>query len=281
MAMPVTVAVKEENGNTGTVKLPAEIWERGGTWTFVYKSTSKINYAIIDPDHVLPDINPENNAFSGVSVAADVTAATVIKNYLDAIGGENRLKDVKDLTVNAEGNVQGLTVLRVNKYKTPDMFYQDISVPSYNNLNVTHIIINGDSLNVKQMNKAVPLASDVKGSVKARYKLFPELDFNKPGYTMQLAPTLQVVNGQLAYLVTVTSPDGTKVKYFYDQKTGLKIKQFTDVEGSTVMEWSDYQDIQTGIKIPFSEKTSVVGQPIEFKVKSTTVNSGLTNDTFK
>jgi len=281
MAMPVTVAVKEENGNTGTVKLPAEIWERGNTWTFAYKSTSKVIYAIIDPDHVLPDINPENNAFSGVSVSKNTTAASVIKTYLDAIGGEDRLKDVKDLVVNSEGAVQGVTVVRVNKYKTPNKFFQDISVPNYNNLNVTHIIIDGDSLNVKQMSKPVPIAGDVKGSVKARYKLFPELDFNKTGYTMQLAPTLQVVNDQLAYLVTVTSPDGIKVKYFYDQKSGFKIKQFTDVAGSTVMEWGDYKDIQTGIKIPFSEKTTVVGQPIEFKVKSTVVNGGLTDDTFK
>jgi len=281
LALPVTIAVKEENGKTGRVSLPAEIWERGGIWTFLYKSTSKIYYAIIDPDHVLPDINPENNAFSGVSVAADVTAASVIKSYLDAVGGEARLKDVKDLTVSSEGTVQGLTVIRVNKYKTPGLFYQDISVPSYNNLNVTHITIDGDSLNIKQMNKAVPLAPDAKGPVKARYKLFPELDFNKPGYTMQLSPSLQVINDQLAYLVTVTSPDGTKVKYFYDIKTGLKLKQFTDVPNSTVMEWDDYRDINTGIKIPYSEKTTVVGQPIEFKVKSAAANTDLTADSFK
>ena len=30
MAMPVTIFVKEENGNSSTVKLPAEIWQRGG-----------------------------------------------------------------------------------------------------------------------------------------------------------------------------------------------------------------------------------------------------------
>jgi hypothetical protein len=98
---------------------------------------------------------------------------------------------------------------------------------------------------------------------------------------MQLSPMLQVVNGQLAYLITVASPDGTKVKYFYDQKTGLKIKQFTDVPNSTVAEFSDYRDINTGIKIPFSEKTTVVGQPIEFKVKSAMANGGISNDTFK
>ena len=63
MALPVTILVKEENSNTKTVKLPAEIWQRGGTWTFAYKSTSKITYAIIDPDHVLPDVDPETQLF--------------------------------------------------------------------------------------------------------------------------------------------------------------------------------------------------------------------------
>jgi hypothetical protein len=281
MALPVTVAVKEENGKTGTVKLPAEIWQRGGTWTFAYKSTSKVSYVIIDPEHVLPDINPDNNAFSGVAVAQGVTAGSVIKNYLDAIGSEARVKEVQDLVVTSEGSIQGATVIRVNKYKVPNKFSQDITVPSYNNLVVAHIVIDADSINIHQLNRVVPLGSSEKGPVKARYRLFPELEFNKPGYTMQLSPMLQVVNGQLAYLITVASPDGTKVKYFYDQKTGLKIKQFTDVPNSTVAEFSDYRDINTGIKIPFSEKTTVVGQPIEFKVKSAMANGGISNDTFK
>ena len=279
LALPVTVFVKEENGKTGTVNLPAEIWQRGGAWTFQYKSTSKIEYAIIDPDHVLPDINPENNGYSGISIAKDVTAASVIKTYLDAIGGEEKLKDVKDLTVSSEGTVQGLSVERVNEYKGWNKFYQDITVPAYN-MNAYHVVINDDSLTVKQMNRPVPVAKE-KHSVEARYKLFPELNFGKTGYTAQLDPGFKVVDGQLAYLITVTNPDGIRVKYFYDMKTGLKVKQFTDVPGSTVMEFGDYRDIDTGIKIPFSEKTNIVGQAIDFKVKSAKVNSGLADDLFK
>ena len=281
MALPVTIAVKEENGKMGRVELPAEIWQRGGTWTFAYKSTSKISYAIIDPDHVLPDINPENNSFSGVAVPKDVNAATVINNYIAAIGGEKRLKDVQDLTINGEGTVQGISVVRVSKYKGFDKFNQDITVPNFNNQVITHVVINGDSLNVINLRKPVPIPADQKNSVKARYVLFPELNFSKPGYMMKMDSTLKIVGDQLAYLVKVTAPDGTRVNYYYDQKTGFKIKQFTDVPNSTVMEFGNYQDIQTGIKIPFSEKTVVVGQPIEFKVKSTTVNSGLSNDIFK
>lgn len=69
MVMPVTVKVVESDGHTGEKKLPVEIWQRGGTWTFRYPSTSRIDSVIIDPQKQLPDINTENNVWtSGVVV---------------------------------------------------------------------------------------------------------------------------------------------------------------------------------------------------------------------
>ena len=282
MALPAIINIKEENGNSGTVKLPAEIWQRGGVWTFSYKSTSKITFATLDPDHVLPDIKPDNNSLSGVSMAKDITVNSVVKKYLDAIGGEQRLKDITDLTVTAEGNVQGYTLVKVTKYKTPGKELINITVPNYNNINLSHVIINGDSVTVTQSGRSAPLSGKTeKGAVMARYKLFPELDFAKQGYTAVLDTNYQVVNGQLAYLVIVTGPDNISVKYFYDQKTGLKVRQYTDVVNATVMEFSNYQNINTGIKLPFSEMNSVNGQPIEFKVQSATANTGVGNEVFK
>ncbi len=69
MVMPVTVKVVESNGHSGEKKLPVEIWQRGGTWTFKYPSTSLVDSVIVDPRKQLPDINPENNIWtSGVTV---------------------------------------------------------------------------------------------------------------------------------------------------------------------------------------------------------------------
>ncbi|MGZ3929479.1 MAG: M1 family metallopeptidase, partial [Mucilaginibacter sp.] len=201
MALPVTALVKEENGKTGTVKLPAEIWQRGGVWTFQYKSTSKIIYVILDPDHKLPDINPENNAYSNKFVPQGITATTIIKKYLDAIGGESKLNSIKDLTINADGDIQGIGIKKVSKYKSAGKVNIDIEAPSYNNLIVNRMVVNADSTNFKQMNNNVPLDSLGKKYIRARTRLFPELDFGKAGYNVQLAPRLQVVNGELAYLV--------------------------------------------------------------------------------
>ncbi len=65
MVMPTTVEVKESNGKVGTINLPVEIWERGGVFTLHYGSTSRIDSVIVDPDEILPDVNPANNVWTG------------------------------------------------------------------------------------------------------------------------------------------------------------------------------------------------------------------------
>ena len=64
LPMPAKVKVVESNGKTGTMKLPVEIWQRGGTYTFKYHSTSRLDSVIVDPDNQLPDINPSNNVWT-------------------------------------------------------------------------------------------------------------------------------------------------------------------------------------------------------------------------
>ncbi len=47
--MPVIAKITQTNGKAETIKLPVEIWQRGGTWTFKYPSTTKIDKVILDP----------------------------------------------------------------------------------------------------------------------------------------------------------------------------------------------------------------------------------------
>lgn len=64
MIMPVIIKIIQTNGQTETVQLPVEIWQRGGSWTFKYASTTKINKVILDPDHQLPDLERKNNTWN-------------------------------------------------------------------------------------------------------------------------------------------------------------------------------------------------------------------------
>ncbi|GAC1396578.1 MAG: M1 family metallopeptidase [Sediminibacterium sp.] len=63
LPMPVTVSIKESNGQSGTIRLPVEVWHHGSSWSFHYNSTSKLSEVTIDPQKRLPDMNPANNTW--------------------------------------------------------------------------------------------------------------------------------------------------------------------------------------------------------------------------
>ncbi len=62
-AMPVTAQVTETNGKTSRVRLPVEIWQRGGTWTFRYPSTTPLTLVRLNASKLLPDANPRNDVW--------------------------------------------------------------------------------------------------------------------------------------------------------------------------------------------------------------------------
>jgi hypothetical protein len=63
MAMPVIARINESNGQSHIVRLPVDIWQRQGVWTFKFNSTDSITSIVLDPDHELPDIDRSNNVW--------------------------------------------------------------------------------------------------------------------------------------------------------------------------------------------------------------------------
>lgn len=66
MAMPVTLAVEQENGRVDTLRLPVEIWQKGPQKNVPYPAGTRIKRVVIDPLHQLPDINPANNTWTAL-----------------------------------------------------------------------------------------------------------------------------------------------------------------------------------------------------------------------
>ncbi len=62
-AMPVLADVTETSGKTTRVRLPVEVWQRSGTWTFRYNSTTPLTLVKLNPTKLLPDANPGNNVW--------------------------------------------------------------------------------------------------------------------------------------------------------------------------------------------------------------------------
>lgn len=68
-AMPAKVEIEEVSGKKTVVEFPVEIWQRGGSWTFKSATTQPLRSVTIDPDHNLPDIQPDNNTWKPTKLA--------------------------------------------------------------------------------------------------------------------------------------------------------------------------------------------------------------------
>ncbi|GFR66691.1 peptidase family M1 [Elysia marginata] len=59
--MPVKLQVEFADKSIQNLYLPVEVWQRGDTWKFLFKTEKTVRAVTIDPERILPDISMENN----------------------------------------------------------------------------------------------------------------------------------------------------------------------------------------------------------------------------
>ncbi|HEY4208600.1 MAG TPA: M1 family aminopeptidase [Puia sp.] len=286
MAMPVVLAIEQENGTRDTVTLPVEIWQKGGVKTIAYASTSKIKNLVIDPEHDFPDVNPSNNSWSGVVMSKPVPAGTtvndVLNKYLQSIGGKAKLTALSDVVITSTGEVQGQKIVRTQKIKRPDKSSMEITLPDQN-MTAVKIVINGDSVKLSQMGQSPALNEDARKEIKEGAMLFPELEFSKEGYKAELT-SIKNIDGKDAYEVKVTMPSGNESLHYYDVSTGYKVKMtMTGARGgsgTSTVDYSDYRDVD-GYKFPYHVVIDQGQLVLDMKVDSVKINTGLKDEDFK
>jgi len=286
MAMPVIARISEQNGNTQTIRLPVEIWQRGPIFTFQARTTSKLTAVVLDPDHVMPDVNPKNNVWEYVEkkpIPSGVTAQTVIDHYLSGIGGMDKLSGIKDLTIKSGATIMGTDIVFQEEWKMPDKFMLAVSVPEMNRT-VEKIMVNGGQVMVQRMGKETPVNSDAKNIYIQEANAFPELRYQDSGYKLELTG-LENRMGRDIYIMNVTDPDGQITTNCYDAKSGLKISEETSriINGKQVEQTStigDYREVN-GIMFPFSRSSVVLNRPVDLQVKSIQMNTGLPDSDFQ
>ena len=67
MAMPIYLQYETESGKTDTLKIPVEVWQNGSTWIQKINTKEKLKSVTIDPEHVFPDINFDNNTWKSTT----------------------------------------------------------------------------------------------------------------------------------------------------------------------------------------------------------------------
>lgn len=150
---------------------------------------------------------------------------------------------------------------------------------------VSQMLINGDSITMKNMGKEVPVTDEMRKAVKDELDIFPELNYGNPGYQLSLQG-ITSIDGNDAYVMKITDPDGNTSTNYYDVQSGLKVKQeaerpSTQGKTNTVLTYGDYKEVD-GIEFPYTIGTEIGnGMTIDLKVKEIKVNSGLSDSDFK
>nr|WP_121269379.1 M1 family metallopeptidase [Pedobacter schmidteae] len=63
MPMPIILEFKTKNGKTDMIKIPVDVWMRNKTWTVFYPTSEEVTSVVLDPKHVLPDVDDSNNSW--------------------------------------------------------------------------------------------------------------------------------------------------------------------------------------------------------------------------
>lgn len=275
MVMPLVILIKEEGKKEDTLRFPAEIWQKGESYTFHYPSSKWLQKVVIDPDGAFPDINIENNNWSadkGKLIPDSITTAYVFEHFLTAVGGREKLKMLYHEQMEAVGDVQGTQALLSFNYHKPGNYRQEITIPAVNML-ANGIFISGDTVSQVKLGRDMTLSSREKTALKENLMVFPELHFTDHHVQATLQRMTVMVNNQEAYQINIAQPSGGVMKNYYDVSTFLKLRSISIAdpakpeEDVTIRDYDNYQIVKA-VRVPFTFTINASGTILGFKVKT-------------
>lgn len=207
-------------------------------------------------------------------IPAGVTAQSVVKKHIDAIGGEKALKGVKTMIVNAKGTIQGQTLNMVSKSSNKGMSSSEITMQG---MSIMKQVI-GDKMGyTMQQGQKKNIEGDEL--TKEKKEAVPFMELGLLADKSIVLTGIEPVNGQDAYVIQ----SGT-TKYFFDVKSGLKVASENEVgEGAQKRKlmtmFADYIDVK-GVKVPY-KTTMDVGMPLEFITQEVKINEGVSDKDFE
>ncbi len=103
MPFPVILEIKTKSGKISTINLPVEIWERNKSWSFKSNTNEEIESITLDPKHVFPDMNSENDVWT--SAKGEIEKAVIVDGYVGTFSSKEI--PIKMIFTEDNGNLKG------------------------------------------------------------------------------------------------------------------------------------------------------------------------------
>jgi predicted Zn-dependent peptidase len=207
-----------------------------------------------------------------------VSAETVLSDYLAALGGKDKLSNIKTVKIEMSTEIQGVAMETKMYHKAPNMLATTNSM-------MGNIMMQSSFDGEKGMLTQMGQPSEVEGAdlqdMKVDGHLFPERYYSKLGVKTELKG-IEMLDGRKVYKVVIEYPSGSKKTNYFDLESSLKVQEVEVKEGNTITNViSDYREVD-GIKFPFSRKViGAVPFPLLMQVQNVEVNKAIDEEVFK
>lgn len=208
-------------------------------------------------------------------VDVTVNAATIIKKYLDAIGGEATLQTINTINIDFDASVQGMSLTGNVKKMNPD---KELTTVSLNGNTVVKNVFDGTKGYIEMQGQKKDMEAREISNKKEMGGIFRQLKYSQPDYKLSV-DGIEKINGEDAYKLIVTSASGKKNTEYYDVKSGLLKKvESTEItaagETPTVLEYKDYKKFGS-ILFPSTWVNQAGSQTVDITVKDIKINEAV------
>ena len=185
----------------------------------------------------------------------------ILDRYVQAIGGAEMLVKVTTrFTKGSRIGADGVLVPEEVYQKAPDKLLTITSYPSA----VFSNGYNGTSAwGHSSRDGATPLPSEIAEQIKREAVFYKELNLAELYSSLKVVGRVAIDNAE-AYVVEATPVKGTPEKFFFDTRTGLLVRRYTESDTALgklplQMDLKDYRAVD-GIKQPFMIEWSMPGR---------------------
>ena len=217
--------------------------------------------------------NPTEKPEMIIPIPEGVTATTVVDTYINAIGGIDKLMDVKSIVMTSAAKVQGMDISLVAKTAAPNK--SSIVVSGMGQV-LSKMVFDGETGYQEAQGRKKEMSADEIAKAKAKNVILEELEY-KNGELLRIEP----LDGKKVYVI---KHNDTEI--FFDVKSGLKVKEVKIVKTPDGKEvrvptvFSNYKEVN-GMKFPFTIGQKMGPMDLNFEVTDIKINEGVSDVDFK